>query len=116
LIEASPSGFYAPWHVDGAQPSEAIRGLQLASLDAVAIAIAETNVELSPDHTLFGSSEIPAKSLAPILTHPEPLMEAVSEIVLGVRVAGRRRDSERPHRDEPQRFQQLFFPDGIPFD
>ncbi len=74
-------------------------GFQLASLDAVAIAIAETNVELSPDHTLSGSSEIPAKSLAPILTHPEPLMEAVSEIVLGVPVAGRRRESEPLHRD-----------------
>jgi hypothetical protein len=75
-----------------------LAGFQLASLDAVAIAIAETNVELSPDHTLSRSSEIPAKSLAPILTHPEPFMEAVSEIVLGVRVAGRRRDSEPLHR------------------
>jgi hypothetical protein len=65
----------------------------------VAIARAETNVELSPDHTLFGSSETTAKSLAPILTHAEPLVEAVSEIVLGVRVAGRRRDSEPLHRD-----------------
>ena len=69
-------------------------GFQLASLDAVAIAIAETNVELSPDHTLSRGSEIPAKSLLPVLTHPEPFMEAVSEIVLGVRVAGRCRDSE----------------------
>ena len=77
-------------------------GFQLASRDAVAIAIAETNVELSPDDTLSGGSEIPAKSLAPILTHAEPLMEAVSEIVLGVRVAGRRRDSEPLHRDAPR--------------
>jgi hypothetical protein len=45
-------------------------GFQLAILDAVAIAIAETNVELSPDHTLFRSSEIPAKSMAPILAEP----------------------------------------------
>jgi hypothetical protein len=69
-----------------------------ASLDAVAIATAEANVELSSEHALFRSSKIPAKSLEPILTHPEPLMEAVSEIVLGVRVAGRRRDSEPLHR------------------
>ena len=64
----------------------------VANLDAVAIAIAEANVELSPDHTLSGSSEIPAKSLAPILTHAEPLVEAVSEIVLGVRAHSTHRD------------------------
>jgi hypothetical protein len=68
-----------------------------ASLDAVAIAIAEANVELSSEHALFRSSEIPAKRVASISSHPEPLMEAVSEIVLGLRIAGRCRDSEPLH-------------------
>ena len=61
----------------------------VANLDAVAIAIAEANVELSSQHALFRGSEIPAKRLAKVFSNPEPLMEAVTEIVLGLRVAGR---------------------------
>ena len=61
----------------------------VANLDAVAIAIAEANVELSLEHALFRGSEIPAKRLAKISSHPEPLMQAVTEIIPGLRVAGR---------------------------
>jgi hypothetical protein len=68
-----------------------------ASLDAVAIAIAEANVELGSEHALFRSSEIPAKRVASIFSHPESLTEAESEIVLGLRIAGRCRDSEPLH-------------------
>jgi hypothetical protein len=68
-----------------------------ASLDAVAIAIAEADVELGSEHALIRSSEIPAKRVASIFSHPEPLMEAVSEIVLGFRIARRCRDSEPLH-------------------
>jgi hypothetical protein len=91
-----------------------LAGFQLASLDAVAIAIAETNVELRLNEPLSRSSEIPAKRLAPLLTHPEPFMEAVSEIVLGVRVAGRRRDSEPLHRDarRPRDSEAVSIPQG----
>ncbi len=78
-------------------PLKPFASFPVARLDAVAIAIAETNVELSPEHALFRSSEIPAKRVASILSHPKPLMEAVSEIVLGLRVAGRCRDSEPLH-------------------
>ena len=47
-------------------------GLLVASLDAVAVAIAETNIELSPGHTLSGSSEIPADR------HAEQLREELT--------------------------------------
>jgi hypothetical protein len=76
--------------------------LQIASLDAVAIAIAETNVELSSEHALFRSSEIPAKGVASIFFHAEPLMEAVSEIVLRLGIAGCCRDSEPLHCHAPR--------------
>ena len=46
-----------------------------ASLDSVAFAIAEADVELSSEHALFRSSEIPAKRVASIFSRPEPLME-----------------------------------------
>ena len=69
----------------------------VASGDAVAIAIAEADVELASEHALIRSSEIPAKRVASIFSHPEPLMEAVSEIILGVRVARRRRKAICPH-------------------
>jgi hypothetical protein len=72
-------------------------GLLVAGLDAIAIAIAKTNIELSPEHALFRSSEVPAKRVAPILSNPEPLMEGVAEVVLSLRVAGRCRDSEPLH-------------------
>ena len=78
-------------------PLKPFPGPPVANLDAVAIATTETNVELSPDHTLFRSSKIPAKRAASVLAHVEPLMQAVSEIVLGLRVAGRCRDSEPLH-------------------
>jgi hypothetical protein len=42
-------------------------GFLAASFDAVAIAIAETNVELSSEHALFRTSKIPAKRVAPTL-------------------------------------------------
>jgi len=71
----------------------------VTSLDAIAIAIAETNVELSPEHALFRSLEIPAKRVASIFSHAEPLMEGVAEIVLGLGVASRCRDSEPLHCD-----------------
>jgi hypothetical protein len=71
----------------------------VVGLDAVTIAVTETNNELSPEHALLSSSEVPMKCEASIFSHPEPLVEAVSEIVLGVRVASRRRDSEPLHRD-----------------
>ena len=72
-------------------------GFQVASLDAVAIAIAETNIELSPQNALFRSSEVPAKRVARVLSHPESLMQAVAEVVLGLRVAGLRRHPEPLH-------------------
>lgn len=68
-----------------------------ASLDAVAVAIAEAYVELGSEHALIRSSEIPAKRVASIFSHAEPLVEAVSEIVLGLQVAGRCRNSEPLH-------------------
>src|SRR5262245_17608014 len=69
-------------------------GALVAGLDAVAIAIAETDIELSSQHALFRRSDVPAKRLAPVLSHPEALMQAVAEVVLGLRVAGRCRDSK----------------------
>ena len=71
-FEESTSGRHAPEHVRVEQPS-AIRGLVVAGLDAVAIAIAETNVELSPQQAVCRSLEVPAKHAGPVLSHPESL-------------------------------------------
>lgn len=73
--------------------SKPFSGAPGAGLDAVAIAIAETNIELSSEHALFRCSEVPAKRVAPVPSRPEALMQAVAEVVLGLRVAGRCRDS-----------------------
>ena len=87
LSVSAPSSFSKPF-----------ASLLVASLDAVAIAIAETNIELSPEHAMFRGLEVAAKSVAPVLSNPEALVQAVAEIILGLRVAGRCRDSEPLHR------------------
>src|ERR1700730_13045460 len=78
-------------------------GFPVASLDAVTIAIAEANVELSSEHALFRSSKIPAKTRGAYPYPPRAPMEAVSEIVSCLR--SRPLESPRSRRPADGRFQ-----------
>ena len=53
-------------------PLKPFPGLPVANLDAVAIAIAETNVELSPDHTCFAARRYQRNAWRLSLPTPSP--------------------------------------------
>ena len=69
-------------------------GLPIVRLDAVAVPVAQTSVELRSYHAFPRSSQVPGKRPTSIRAYAKALVHAVSELVHRICVARRRRESQ----------------------